>query len=118
MAKRPKPGSGRPPSPDEQIITAVERALTALDDGDLDGAQVQLGKARKLDPDHPEVLGLEAALAEASGDDERALATLEKLADLVPDDPMPLINIAEVLLYSIGDAEAALPRVDAALELV
>ena len=102
----------------DRLFALVDRGLELADEGDLDGAARQLEMARRIDGKHPQVLFLEAWLARAQGDADAALAGFERVAELSPQDAIPLISAADVLLYSLDDPEAALDRLDRALELV
>jgi predicted Zn-dependent protease with MMP-like domain/thioredoxin-like negative regulator of GroEL len=102
----------------DRLFTLVDRGLELCDAGDLDGAARQLAMARRIDPAHVDVTRLEAALAAAEGDSDRALALFEELAGKLPDDATPWISVAHVHFYSRGDAAAALAALDRALELV
>jgi predicted Zn-dependent protease with MMP-like domain/Tfp pilus assembly protein PilF len=102
----------------DRLLALVDRGLDRCEDGDLDGAARQLEMAQRIDPRHPEVVRLEATLAASRGDDERALALFERLAELVPEDATPWISAAHLLLYSADDPEAALARAQGALERV
>jgi predicted Zn-dependent protease with MMP-like domain len=96
----------------------VAKGFACLDDGDLDGAAAALERARGIDRDHADVIGLGASLAAAEGDVDGAIATFLELAARDPDDAMPLINAASLHLHSRLDPAAALAIIDRALDLV
>jgi predicted Zn-dependent protease with MMP-like domain/Flp pilus assembly protein TadD len=102
----------------DRLNADLERGYSALDDGRLDDAATCLERCRRIDREHPDVLALDAAIADARGDVDGALAKYEQLVDLVPADPIPRICIARLQLVEHGDAAAALATIDAALPLI
>lgn len=102
----------------DRLSELCERAYTALDDGDLDAAHRQLGRARRIDSRHPDVRRLEAELAAAEGDHERALRVYEELAAADPEDAEPWLRIAALHFHDRDDPEAALDALDRAMPLV
>jgi predicted Zn-dependent protease with MMP-like domain/Flp pilus assembly protein TadD len=102
----------------DRLFALVDRGLELCDQGDLAGAARQLEMARRIDGRHADVVRLEAAIATAAGDGDRALVLFDRLAELAPDDPTPWISVAHIHLYSREDPEEALAAVDRALELV
>ena len=102
----------------DRLFALVDRGLDLCEEGDLEGAARQLEMARRIDGKHPDVVRLEASIATAAGDVERALALFDKLAELAPEDATPWISVAHIHLYSREDAGAALDAIDRALELV
>jgi predicted Zn-dependent protease with MMP-like domain/thioredoxin-like negative regulator of GroEL len=102
----------------DRLLALVDRGLELCDAGELDGAARQLASARRIDPRHPDVVRLEAALAAAEGDADRALELFDALTKLVPDDATPWISVAHIQFYSLGDPDAALAAIDRALERV
>jgi len=63
-------------------------------------------------------VALAAAVSDASGDLEDALAQYRLLRELRPDDPMPRICVARLELHDLGDADAALDTVEAAFPFI
>lgn len=102
----------------ERMLADVERGFVALEEGRLDDAESALDHARRVDRKHPEVVLLGAALADATGDSEDALAQYRTLQELRPDDPMPRICIARIVLRDLGDADAALDTLEAAFDFI
>ena len=96
----------------------VAKAWERLNDGDLAAAQRALAAARKHSPNAPEVLEIEAEILAAGNDGPAALAVCERWASIENENPRPLIQAAEISLYSELDTDAALAFVDRALELV
>jgi tetratricopeptide (TPR) repeat protein len=88
-----------------------------LEAGDLAGAEASLRKAERRDPDDAEVLCLAGAVASARGDADGALELLARAAEADPESPHPLLQAAELELYSRGDPDAAIAMAERALEL-
>jgi predicted Zn-dependent protease with MMP-like domain/cytochrome c-type biogenesis protein CcmH/NrfG len=99
-----------PPSSDP-----VERGWQLLESGDFEGAEETLGKARRDDPDDPEVLCLAGAIAAARGEVDDALEILARAAAADPEYAHPLLQAGELELYSRGDAAAACRLAERAL---
>lgn len=93
----------------------VERGWQLLEQGDLAGAEASLRKARKHEPDDPEVLCLAGAVCAQRGDIEEALDMLARAAEADPEYAHPLLQAGELELYSQGDPEAARALADRAL---
>lgn len=102
----------------DRLLADLERGFEALEDGKLDAAANILERCRRIDRKNPDVITLAAAVADARGDVEEALAQYHELVALRPDDPMPRICIARLELHAIGDADAALETVDAAFDFI
>jgi len=96
----------------------LERGWAALDDGDLELAAQCVERCQRIDRAHADVIALDAAIAEASGDAERALARYHELMAALPDEAGPRIAIARLQLAELGDADAALASLDPAFELI
>ncbi|MGE5182394.1 MAG: metallopeptidase family protein [Acidobacteriota bacterium] len=102
----------------DRLETELDRGFNALEANDLDEAAACVERARKLDRDHPDVIALAAALADARGEAEDALALYRQLAELRPDDPMPRICVARLELHDLGDPDAALDTLDGAFDFI
>jgi len=96
----------------------LERGFEALDEGELEAAAACLERCRRVDRKHPDVITLAAALADARGDVEEAIAQYRALSELQKDDPMPRICIARLELHGIGDPDSALETVEAAFDFI
>lgn len=92
--------------------------MDCLDEGDLDGAVAALERARRMFKEHPDLLALEIGVAEAEGDDDRALELVATAIKQSPEDPMPLLNAAAIHFHARHDHGAALRHIDQAFELV
>ena len=102
----------------DRLLADLERAFEALDEGRLDDAASILELCRRIDRHNPDVVTLGAALADAAGDTEEALAGYHELVGLRPDDPMPRICIARLELDHNGDPDAALAALADAFDFI
>lgn len=102
----------------DRMTADLERAFEALEDGEIEAAASILERVKRVDRKHPDVLLLGAAVADASGDIEEAIAQYRALSEVRKDDPMPRICIARLELQGIGDAEAALETVEAVFDFI
>ncbi len=102
----------------DRLLADLERAFEALDEGRLDDAASILELCRRIDRHNPDVVTLGAALADACGDTEEALAGYHELVGLRPDDPMPRICIARLELDHNGDPVAALATLADAFDFI
>src|SRR5574338_521740 len=101
----------------DRLASDVDRGFTALENGDIEEAEACLERCSRIDRKHPDVVALAAAVADARGDGEAALAKYSELSELRPDDPMPRICMARLQLHDLGDPDAALDTLDAAFDL-
>jgi len=93
---------------EDRVTADVDRGFTALENGDIEEAEACLERCSKINGKHADVVALAAALADAQGDGETALAKYAELAELRPDDPMPRICLARLQLHDQGDPDAAI----------
>jgi predicted Zn-dependent protease with MMP-like domain len=107
----------RMPSTD-RLDRDLELGFNALDQGRLDDAAAIATKLRKSDAEHPDVLTLAAALADARGETEEAIELYQQVAQAVPDEAGPRIAIARLELHDLGDADGALETLAGAFELI
>jgi predicted Zn-dependent protease with MMP-like domain/thioredoxin-like negative regulator of GroEL len=96
----------------------LERGFEALESGDFDTANAIAERCRRIDRHHPDVVMLSAAVADAAGDAETALALYHELAELRPDDAMPRICVARIELRDHDDPDAALDVLESAFEFI
>lgn len=87
-------------------VRYLQQAARELDQGRLDDSARALQAVAALDPNHPEVLRLQALLAYRRGQPQRALAPLQRALAQWPDDAAILGNIGSVLV-TLGDGESA-----------
>ena len=92
----------------DRLAADLERGFTALEEGRIEDASAAAERCQRIDRKHPDVVMLAAAVADARGDTEEALAQYRALAELHPDDPMPRICIARLELRDLEDPDAAL----------
>ena len=102
----------------ERLHTDLERGFAALEAGDLDAAASIVERCQRIDRKNPDVVALAAAVSDAAGDLDDALAQYRVLSELRPDDPMPRICIARIELAGLDDPDAALDTLQAAFEFI
>jgi len=102
----------------ERLFADLERGFEALEAGKLDAAATIVERCQRIDRKNPDVVALAAAVSDASGDTEDALAQYRLLHELRPDDPMPRICIARLELQGLGDPDAALDTVQTAFDFI
>jgi len=108
---------GSPQSP-PRLTADVERGFSALEEGRIDDAAELLEKLQKVDRKNADVVALTAAIADARGEIEEALARYVELSELRPDDPMPRICIARIQLHDQGNPDEALETIDAVFDFI
>ena len=101
----------------DPVIAHLDRGWELLDRGDLSGARRAAEAAAGHAPAAPELLTLQGAIAAAEGDTEAALERFRAAADADPDHPSPLLQSAELHLYSLDDPEQARDLAEQALDL-
>lgn len=102
----------------ERLLADLERGFEALEAGELDTASSIVERCRRIDRKNPDVVALAAAVADAAGDFEDALAQYRVLRELRPDDPMPMICVARLELQGRDDPDAALDTLQAAFDFI
>jgi predicted Zn-dependent protease with MMP-like domain len=102
----------------DRLANEVDRGFHALEHGEIEEAEACLERSSKIDGKHADVVALAAAVADARGDGEAALAKYTELATLRPDDPMPKICMARLQLHELGDPDAALDTLDTAFDFI
>lgn len=102
----------------DRLFADVDRGFTALENGNVEEAQACLERCSRIDRKNADVVALAAAVADARGDGETALAKYAELSQLRPDDPMPRICLARLQLQDQGDPDAALDTLDAAFDFI
>jgi predicted Zn-dependent protease with MMP-like domain len=102
----------------DRLAADLERGFEALEAGKLDAAATIVERCRRIDRKNPDVVTLAAAVADATGDVEDALASYLTLSELHPDDPMPRICIARIELHDNGDPDAALDSLEGAFDFI
>src|SRR3569623_1837740 len=107
-----------PMSRQDRLSADLDRGFRALEEGDVDEAQKVLERTERIDRHNADVVTLAAAIADAQADFATALLKYKELAELRPDDPMPRVCIARILLQDEGDAEASLEAIEAAFEFI
>jgi predicted Zn-dependent protease with MMP-like domain/predicted Zn-dependent protease len=102
----------------ERLLADLERGFEALEAGKIDTAASIVERCQRIDRKNPDVVALAAAVSDASGDLEDALAQYRLLRELRPDDPMPRICVARLELQGLGDPDAALDTVQTAFDFI
>jgi predicted Zn-dependent protease with MMP-like domain len=102
----------------ERLLSDLERGFEALEAGKIDTAASIVERCQRIDRKNPDVVALAAAVADASGDLDDALAQYRLLRELRPDDPMPRICVARLELQGLGDPDAALDTVQTAFDFI
>jgi predicted Zn-dependent protease with MMP-like domain/thioredoxin-like negative regulator of GroEL len=102
----------------DRLLADLERGFSALEEGQIDDAAAIVERCRRIDRKNPDVVTLAAAVADARGDAEDALAQYRTLSELRPDDPMPRICVARLELHDLEDPDAALDTVEAAFDFI
>ncbi len=102
----------------DRLAADIDRGFTALENGEIEEAEAILERCIKTDPKHADVVALGAALADANGDSQTAIAKYSELAELQPDNPMPRICLARLQLHELGNPDAALDTLDAAFDFI
>jgi predicted Zn-dependent protease with MMP-like domain len=102
----------------ERLLNDLERGFEALEAGNLDTAASIVERCQRVDRKNPDVVALAAAVSDASGDVDDALAQYRLLQELRPDDPMPRICVARLELQGLGDPDAALDTIEAAFDFI
>jgi predicted Zn-dependent protease with MMP-like domain/Flp pilus assembly protein TadD len=102
----------------DRLSADIDRGFTALENGEVDVAAAAVERCQRIDRKNPDVVALSAAVADARGEIEEAMARYRELADLRPDDPMPRVCIARIQLHDQGDPDAALETIAAAFDFI
>src|SRR5262245_4867449 len=102
----------------DRLLADLERGFEALEAGKIDTAASIVERCQRIDRKTPDVVALAAAVSDASGDLEDALAQYRLLRELRPDDPMPRICVARLELQGLGDPDAALDTVQTAFDFI
>jgi predicted Zn-dependent protease with MMP-like domain len=102
----------------ERLRADLERGFEALEAGELDAAASIVERCRRIDRKNPDVVALAAAVADADGNVDDALAQYRLLRELRPDDPMPIICVARLELQGLDDPDAALDTLATAFDFI
>ena len=102
----------------DRLQADIERGFQALEEGRVDDAAAASERCLRVDRQNSDVVTLAAAVADARGDVDEALAQYHALAELTPDDAMPRICIARLELHDLQDPEAALETLAEAMEFI
>lgn len=89
----------------DRLTSLCEETFARLEDGDLEGARKKIALAARIDPQHPEVLSAQAAIAAIDGDLDEAQGLLAKALERAPEHVGILIQAAD-LAMAIDPEEA------------
>jgi hypothetical protein len=101
----------------ERSDSATRDALTLVAQGHFQAALSKADHAHKLNPLSPKPLLVRAAVEDSAGDAKDALATLESSVIQQPSNPQLWIKLADYELHRMGNPQAALQALHAALYL-
>lgn len=82
----------------DRLVSLCEDTFARLEDGDLEGARKKVALAARIDPQHPEVLSAQAAIAAIDGELEVAHELLVRALDRAPEHVGLLIQAADLAL--------------------
>jgi predicted Zn-dependent protease with MMP-like domain/Flp pilus assembly protein TadD len=102
----------------DRLFADVDRGFNALENGKFEEAAAALERCSRIDRKNPDVIALAAALHDAQGETEAAIAKYEELVQLKPDDPMPRVCIARLQLHDLGDPDRALETIETAFDFI
>src|SRR4051812_13569046 len=102
----------------DRLQADIERGFLALEEGRIEDAAASAERCQRIDRANADVVTLAAAVADARGDVDEALAQYQTLAELHPDDAMPRICIARLELHDLQDPDAALATLAEAMEFI
>jgi Tfp pilus assembly protein PilF len=100
----------------ERFDRDLKTAFDALHDHDFEAAQAAIDRCKRIDRNHPDVLGIDAVLSALDGDFERSMESWRKVIELQPENPAPRIAAANLALDDMFDPEAALSLIAPAFE--
>jgi predicted Zn-dependent protease with MMP-like domain len=102
----------------DRLERDLERGFLALEDGRIEEAAASVERCQRIDRKNPDVMLLAAAVADARGDVEGALAHYRTLVEVQPDLASPRVAIARLELHDVGDPEAALETLADAFDFI
>jgi predicted Zn-dependent protease with MMP-like domain/Flp pilus assembly protein TadD len=102
----------------DRLFADVDRGFDALEAGKLEEAEAALERCSRIDRKNPDVVALAAAIADVKGEGDEAIARYRELSTLRPDDPMPRVCLARLMLHELGDADGALETIESAFDFI
>lgn len=99
----------------DRLASLCEETFARLEDGDVEGARKKIALAARVDPQHPEVLSAQAAIAALDGELEEAQGLLAQALERAPEHVGILIQAADLALAL--DPEEAVSHARKAAEL-
>lgn len=102
----------------DRLAADLDRGFAAIENGNIEEAEACLERCNRIDRKNTDVMALAAALADAQGDAESAMAKYAELAKALPDDPRPRICLARLQLHDEGDPDTALETIEKAFDFI
>jgi tetratricopeptide (TPR) repeat protein len=102
----------------DQLSAHLDRAWDLVSRGDLSGALRSAEKSLELDGDSPEVHNLLGYVAAQEGRGEEAIEHYERAIELDESFVEAMLNAAECCIHPLGDWDAAIAYLEAALEWI
>ena len=102
----------------DRLFADVDRGFNALEAGEIEEAEAALERCSRIDRHNADVVALAAALADAKGDPDTAIAKYTELSNLRPDDPMPRVCLARLQLHDLADPDTALDTIEKAFDFI
>ena len=99
----------------DRLTSLCEETFNRLEEGDVEGARKKLALAARIDPQHPEVLSAQAAIAAIDGELDEAHDLLARALERAPEHVGLLIQAADLALAI--DPEEAVKHARKATEL-
>ncbi|HVV87837.1 MAG TPA: metallopeptidase family protein [Kofleriaceae bacterium] len=99
----------------DRLASLCEETFQRLEEGDLEGARKKVALAARIDPQHPEVLSAQAAIAAIDGELDEAQGLLDQALERAPEHVGILIQAADLSLAL--DPERAVVHARKASEL-
>jgi predicted Zn-dependent protease with MMP-like domain/Flp pilus assembly protein TadD len=99
----------------DRLASLCEETFSRLEEGDVEGARKKVALAARIDPQHPEVLSAQAAIAAIDGELDLAQGLLAQALERAPEHVGILVQAADLALAL--DPEEAVKHARKATEL-
>lgn len=104
--------------PMDQLSAHLDRAWDLVARGDFPGAMRSAEKSLEMEPDSPEVHNLMGYIRAQEGHAEDALEHYERAIELDESFVEAMLNAAEVCIHPLHDWDAAITRIESALDWI